>query len=60
MPLPAFWRIDYFSPFSFALLVIIFFHNFIANYEEKFLLQKYGEDCEMYRKRTGKGMPKIG
>jgi protein-S-isoprenylcysteine O-methyltransferase Ste14 len=49
------------SLLSLAFFVIIFlFHNYVAAYEERFLVQEYGEDYERYKKRTGKWMPKIG
>jgi protein-S-isoprenylcysteine O-methyltransferase Ste14 len=49
------------SLFSFALLVVIFFfHDYIASYEEERLFDKYGEDYGAYKKRTGKWVPKIG
>jgi protein-S-isoprenylcysteine O-methyltransferase Ste14 len=48
------------SLLSLAFFVIIFlFHNCIATYEERFLVQEYGEDYERYKKRTGKWIPRI-
>jgi protein-S-isoprenylcysteine O-methyltransferase Ste14 len=48
------------SLFSFALLVFMFlFYNYIASYEEKLLEEKYGEEYRLYKKRTGKWIPKI-
>jgi protein-S-isoprenylcysteine O-methyltransferase Ste14 len=41
-------------------VIIFLFHDFIANYEEEFLLEKYGMEYETYKKRTAKWMPKIG
>lgn len=41
-------------------VVIFFFYNFIARYEEKLLLKKFGERYRMYRERTGKWVPKLG
>jgi len=49
------------SLFSLALFVGIFvFHNFIANYEEKLLEARFGEEYRKYKKKTGKWVPKIG
>lgn len=49
------------SLFSLALFVVIFiFHNYIANYEEKLLETRFGEEYRKYKKRTGKWVPKIG
>jgi protein-S-isoprenylcysteine O-methyltransferase Ste14 len=48
------------SLFSFALLVLIFFfYDYFASYEEKRLLEKYWTEYRDYRKRTGKWIPKI-
>jgi protein-S-isoprenylcysteine O-methyltransferase Ste14 len=41
------------------LLVIFFFYDFIARYEEKLLEGKYGEDYLHYKKITGKWLPKF-
>ena len=47
--------------FSLALLVLIFvFYNYIAGYEEKLLVQSFGERYSSYKKNTGKWMPRIG
>ena len=49
------------SLLSFVLLVGIFiFHNYIANYEEKLLEARFGEEYRRYKKRTGKWVPGIG
>ena len=49
-----------FSLFSFALLALIFvFYNYIAAYEEKFLVQKFGERDGSYKRSTGKWVPRI-
>jgi protein-S-isoprenylcysteine O-methyltransferase Ste14 len=49
------------SLLSFALLVLIFFfYNYLASYEEKWLFEKYGEDYRAYKRRTGRWVPKIG
>ena len=43
-----------------ALLVpIILFYNYIAGYEEKLLVQKFGERYNSYQKITGKWVPRI-
>ena len=49
------------SLFSLALLVVIFvFHNYIASYEEKLLEASFGKEYRIYKKRTGKWVPKFG
>ncbi|NIQ39665.1 MAG: DUF1295 domain-containing protein [Proteobacteria bacterium] len=49
------------SLFSLALLLVIFFfYDYIASYEEKLLDKKFGEDYREYKKRTGKWVPRIG
>lgn len=49
------------SIFSLVLLVgILIFYNYIANYEEKLLAMKFGEQYRRYRKITGKWVPRIG
>ena len=46
------------SLFSFALLVVIFFfYNYIASYEEKLLEVRFSEDYRHYKRRTGKWVP---
>ena len=50
-----------FSLFCLGLFVIIFFfYNYIAGYEEKLMEAKFGEDFKSYKKRTGKWIPRIG
>lgn len=45
--------------FSFGLLVVMFFfYDYIASYEEKLLEAKYGEDYFSYKKNTSKWIPK--
>jgi len=41
------------------LLVMVFFYDYIARYEEKLLEVKYGEDYLHYKKNTGKWVPKL-
>jgi len=46
--------------FSFGLLLVIFlFYDCIASYEENVLEGKYGEDYLIYKKNTGKWIPKL-
>lgn len=48
------------SLFSLVLLVMIFiFYNHIASYEERLLLERFGENYETYKKKTGKWVPRI-
>jgi len=48
------------SLFSLVLLVMIFiFYNHIASYEERLLLEKFGENYETYKKKTGRWVPRI-
>jgi protein-S-isoprenylcysteine O-methyltransferase Ste14 len=50
-----------FSLLSLVLLVLIFlFYNYIAGYEEKLLVQKFGEKYSSNKRSTGKWMPRIG
>ena len=43
---------------SLSLLLGIFaFYNFIAGYEEKLMLDKYGEDYQKYQNKVGKWFP---
>jgi len=39
------------TPWNFA------FYNFIAGYEEKLMLDKYGEDYQKYQNKVGKWFP---
>jgi protein-S-isoprenylcysteine O-methyltransferase Ste14 len=49
------------SFFSLALfIVILIFHNYIASYEEKLLMAKFGDEYSKYKSRTGKWIPRIG
>ncbi len=49
------------SLFSFILLVgMFYFYNYIASYEEKLLVIKYGDEYTSYKERTGKWIPRIG
>ncbi len=48
------------SLLAIALFVVIFiFYNFIAGYEEKLMVLKFGEDYEVYKQKTGKWIPKF-
>ena len=48
------------SLFALGVLVIIcIFYNYIANYEEKLLDIKFGEAYQVYRKKTGKWLPRL-
>jgi protein-S-isoprenylcysteine O-methyltransferase Ste14 len=49
------------SLLSYALLVGIFlFYDYIAHYEERLLLERFGEEYRRYREKTGKWLPKLG
>jgi protein-S-isoprenylcysteine O-methyltransferase Ste14 len=49
------------SIFCLALFVLIFFfYNYIASYEERLLDEKFGEEYRKYKKGTGKWVPRIG
>jgi protein-S-isoprenylcysteine O-methyltransferase Ste14 len=49
------------SLFSFVLVALIFFfYNYIANYEENLLEDRFPEEYRNYKKKTGKWMPMIG
>ena len=49
------------SLLSLALWIIAcIFYNFLANYEEKLLDLKYGEEYRQYRQKTGKWLPGLG
>ena len=41
-----------------VLIVIVLFYNYISNYEEQFLLNKYGKSYSDYIKKTGRWIPK--
>ena len=48
------------SLFSLALLaVIILFYNYIADYEEKLMEAKFGQDYNTYREKTGRWIPRF-
>ena len=45
--------------FSFGLLLVVFFfYDYVASYEEKLLEVRYGERYLHYKKKTGKWIPK--
>jgi len=49
------------SFFSLALFIVILnFHNYIAGYEEKLLMAKFGDEYSKYKNRTGKWIPRMG
>lgn len=41
-------------------IVIIIFYNYIARYEEKLLIEKFGEDYEKYMRRVPRWIPGFG
>lgn len=46
---------------SFVLFLLIFaFYNYIAGYEERLMVSKFGDAYRDYMKRTGKWVPRIG
>jgi protein-S-isoprenylcysteine O-methyltransferase Ste14 len=48
------------SIFCLALFVLIlFFYNYIASYEEKLLDEKFGEEYRKYKRKTGKWVSRI-
>jgi protein-S-isoprenylcysteine O-methyltransferase Ste14 len=48
-----------FSLISLAFYLLIFlFYNYIAGYEEKILIEKYGEEYILYKKQTGRWIPR--
>ena len=48
------------SLISFVLVVLIFiFYDYIANYEEKLLEERFDEAYRRYKQRTGKWLPMI-
>lgn len=48
------------SIFSMVLFVVIFFfYNYLASFEEKLLEEKFGEEYKQYKRRTGKWVPKL-
>jgi protein-S-isoprenylcysteine O-methyltransferase Ste14 len=49
------------SLFSLGLVVLIFFfYDYIASYEEKLLEDRFHEDYRNYKIKTGKWVPRIG
>ena len=49
------------SLFCLALLVVIvLFYNYIADYEEKLMEAKFGQDYIAYRLNTGRWFPRFG
>jgi protein-S-isoprenylcysteine O-methyltransferase Ste14 len=38
----------------------VVFYNYIATYEEKLLVVRFGDEYRSYRKKTGQWLPKIG
>ena len=42
------------------LLVIVLFYNYIADYEEKLMEAKFGQDYSAYRLKTGRWIPRFG
>ena len=45
---------------SFLMWILIFiFYDYIAGYEEKLLISKFGEEYLSYRQRTGKWLPRL-
>lgn len=49
------------SIFSLVLFVVIFFfYNYLASFEEKLLEERFGEEHKQYKRRTGKWVPGIG
>jgi protein-S-isoprenylcysteine O-methyltransferase Ste14 len=53
----------FFSTFSLATLalfvVIVIFYDYIASYEEKLLISKFGEDYVQYQMEVGKWLPEL-
>jgi protein-S-isoprenylcysteine O-methyltransferase Ste14 len=43
-----------------VFVVIILFYDYIARYEEKLLLGRFGEEYERYRERSGRWLPPMG
>jgi len=48
------------SLFAFILfLAICLFYNYLASYEEKLMVNKFGEEYAKYMKKTGKWVPSL-
>ena len=41
-------------------VVIVLFYDYIARYEERLLVRRFGEEYERYRQRAGRWLPKMG
>ena len=41
-------------------LAILLFYNFMAGYEERLLIAKFGDDYRDYMTRTGRWLPRLG
>ena len=58
-----FYLVFIFATFSLASFIfwigIFIFYNYIAGYEEKIMLAKFGEDYASYMQKTGKWLPKL-
>ncbi|HEX7343282.1 MAG TPA: isoprenylcysteine carboxylmethyltransferase family protein, partial [bacterium] len=49
------------SLLAIALFVAIcFFYTYLASYEEKVMVNKFGEEYAEYMKKTGKWLPRFG
>ena len=45
---------------ALAMLVVIFmFYDYIARYEERLLVERFGDDYRRYRQKTGKWIPRL-
>jgi protein-S-isoprenylcysteine O-methyltransferase Ste14 len=48
------------SLFALVLLAVIFlFYDYLASYEEKLMANRFSDEYENYKKRTGKWVPMI-
>lgn len=41
------------------LIPVFLFYNYIASYEEKYLIKKFGDAYTTYQQRTGRWLPKL-